>query len=124
VEYRCGIVGLAYQCDSNSHFATDFLLYYANTRNLRIISSDAALDLMKNDPMVMLLSLIAILPAHIITLLVSWAVATEIGKYPFKETLGLRLGRIKLSHILLVVIFLTFLQLLCCICFRNQRMNL
>lgn len=82
-----------------------FLLYYANTRNLRIISSEAALDLMKNDPMAMVLSLIAILPAHIITLSVSWAVATELGKYPFKEALGLRLGKIKLSQILLIVIF-------------------
>ncbi|RMG04713.1 MAG: CPBP family intramembrane metalloprotease [Acidobacteria bacterium] len=82
-----------------------FLLYYANIKNLRIISSEALLDLMKNDPMAMVLSLIAILPAHVITLSVSWVVATELGKYSFKEALGLRLGRIKLSQILLFVIF-------------------
>ncbi len=82
-----------------------FLLYYANTKNLHIVSSEAALDLMKNDPMAMVLSLIAILPAHVITLSISWAVATELGKYSFRETLGLWLGRIKLSQILLMVIF-------------------
>lgn len=63
------------------------------------------MDLMKNDPMAMVLSLIAILPAHVITLSISWAVATELGKYSFRETLGLWLGRIKLSQILLMVIF-------------------
>jgi len=43
---------------------------------------------MRSDPTVILLNLIAILPAHLLTLLLAWLVVTQYKKFPFRETLG------------------------------------
>lgn len=45
-------------------------------------------QLAKNDPNIILWSIISIIPAHLLTILVVWAVVTKFGKQPFFKTLG------------------------------------
>jgi membrane protease YdiL (CAAX protease family) len=43
---------------------------------------------LKEDPIVILASLIAVIPAHLLTLLVAWAIVTNVGERPFWRALG------------------------------------
>lgn len=58
----------------------------------------------EKDPMVILLSLIAVVPAHILTLIVCYPVVTEGRKFPFFETLGWRLGNFRWWHFIAIII--------------------
>lgn len=46
----------------------------------------------QTDPMVILLSIIGIIPAHVFTLLMAWLVVTNFNKFSFREVLGWRSG--------------------------------
>ncbi|KXK05963.1 MAG: CAAX amino terminal protease [Acidobacteria bacterium OLB17] len=56
------------------------------------------------DPTVILLSLIAVVPAHLFTLLICYPVVTKGRRFPFFETLGWRLGNFRWWHFVLVII--------------------
>ena len=47
-----------------------------------------SLDSFQSDPMVILLSIIGTIPAHILTLVLGWAVVTRFNKYSFRDVLG------------------------------------
>src|SRR5262249_24945437 len=61
---------------------------------LPYISSDPSIDethlkeFITSDPVAVFLSSIAILPVHVLTLLVAWLVVTRGRRYPFWKTLG------------------------------------
>lgn len=48
-----------------------------------------------NDPKVLLLSVISVLPAHALTLVLAWAVVTRFNKNPFFKTLGWSFGNFR-----------------------------
>jgi membrane protease YdiL (CAAX protease family) len=47
-----------------------------------------SLNSFQSDPMVILLSIIGTIPAHILTLVLGWAVVTRFNKYSFRDVLG------------------------------------
>jgi len=52
----------------------------------------------KNDPTAIFLQIIAVIPAHILTILLAWLVVTSGRKYRFREMLGWRRGGFKWWH--------------------------
>lgn len=60
------------------------------------------------DPMVLLLSVVSVLPAHALTLVLAWAVVTRFNKNPFFKTLGWSFGDFRWWHfpIILGVFFI------------------
>jgi membrane protease YdiL (CAAX protease family) len=74
-------------------------------------------EVAQNDPTVIFLSLLAVIPAHLLTLAASWAVVTKFNKFSFKETLGWEWGSFRwwyfpliiAAFFVLVVIVTTFL---------------
>jgi membrane protease YdiL (CAAX protease family) len=51
-----------------------------------------SMESFQSDPMVILLSIVGIIPAHILTLLMAWLVVTKFNKFSFREVLGWKSG--------------------------------
>lgn len=66
------------------------LILYSRHGNL---TNDQLIKLMTTDKTAVLLQVIAVIPAHLLTLLLAWAVVTNMGKRPFWRTLGWTWGR-------------------------------
>jgi len=57
-----------------------------------LIASDEMVEFVKTDPTSIFLQIVGIIPAHLLTILLAWAVVTGGRKYSFKETLGWKSG--------------------------------
>lgn len=55
-------------------------------------------------PEAILVNIIAVLPAHLLTLVLAWVIITKSGKIPFREMLGWKMGRFKVIYLFLIVI--------------------
>jgi len=53
-----------------------------------ILNRQNSLESVQSDPMVILLSIIGTIPAHILTIVLAWAVVTHFNKYSFRDVLG------------------------------------
>lgn len=71
---------------------TMFLLPYAMSQTPPITDNQALVEFAKNDPTAIILRILAVIPAHLITLLIAWLVVTKLRTYSFRETLGWRSG--------------------------------
>lgn len=85
-------------------FPVFFLIPYMVSQKLDF-SNQESLALLEKDPTAILLQLISIIPAHLFTLLVAWAVVTQFNKYSFRETLGWKMGGFKIWHTIVLIIF-------------------
>lgn len=66
-------------------------------------------DFATNDPTAILLQVIAIIPAHVFTLLAAWLVVTKMRKYSFRQTLGWGSGGFKWwYYIAILLVFFAF----------------
>ena len=61
-------------------------------------------EIATKDPTAILIQIVAILPVHLITLLVGWYVVTNFRKFPFRESLGWRSGGMRWWHHVLVLV--------------------
>ena len=57
------------------------------------VSQEQLRQLLMTDKVAVLLQVVAVIPAHLLTLVLAWAVVTNLGKRPFWRTLGWRWGR-------------------------------
>lgn len=73
---------------------TFFLVPYAMTRTPPVIESTALIEFAKNDVVAILLQVAAIIPAHLLTLLLGWLIVTRYRKYSLKEMIGWKSGGI------------------------------
>ena len=62
------------------------------------------MEFAKSDPTSIFLQLLAVLPAHLLTVLVAWLVVTRVRKFSFRRTLGWEMGGSKWWHFCLVLI--------------------
>lgn len=69
-------------------FPNVFLLPYLAKQSINLADQAAVIEFAKTDPTAVLLQVIAVIPAHIFTLILAWLVVTRIKKYSFRETLG------------------------------------
>lgn len=60
-------------------------------------------EFVSKDPVSILLQIAAIIPAHLLTLLLCWLVVTNGRKYPFLETLGWKSGGMRWWHYVAVL---------------------
>lgn len=76
--------------------------YLAKHPNLLSDKTKSA-EFIQNDSTALLLSIIAVIPAHILTLAVAWAVITKINKFSFFKSLGWKWGGFNLWNCLLIL---------------------
>jgi len=67
---------------------TLFLLPYLATIKPPITDPDQLVEFAKTDPTSIFVQIVAIIPAHLLTLAVAWMVVTRVRKYSFRHTLG------------------------------------
>lgn len=75
-----------------------FLLPYLASQGILMNDSDAVVEFAKTDPTAIFLQMIAIVPAHILTLLVAWLVVSGGRKFSFRDTLGWQKGGVRWWH--------------------------
>ena len=69
-----------------------FLLPYLALHQPRIVDNQELVEFAKTDPTAVVLQIVAIIPAHLLTVLIAWLVVTRVRKYNFREMLGWRTG--------------------------------
>ena len=82
---------------------TLFLLPYLATIQPPITESEQLVEFAKSDPTSVFLQIVAIIPAHLLTILLAWLIVTKRRKYPFKEMLGWQTGGFRWWHYLIVL---------------------
>ena len=65
---------------------------YAIIQHYDLSDGKAFLEQLQGDSNAILVNIISIIPAHILTILVSWLVITKLNKYSFREMLGWKWG--------------------------------
>lgn len=84
-----------------------FLLPYVFTRGPSFSANAELLEFVTKDPTAIIVQMSAIIPAHLLTLLLAWAVVTKMGRQPFFESLGWHGGGVKAWHyVAMLVAFL------------------
>jgi len=69
-----------------------FLLPYLAMQKPPITESSQIVEFAKNDSTSIFLQILAVLPAHILTIILAWMVATRVRKYSFRNILGWQTG--------------------------------
>lgn len=85
-------------------FPTIAVGIYIATGDLQITNREQLAEILKSDITASILQIIAIIPAHILTLALAWAVATKFNKYSFRQTLGWKFNNFKVWHIILIIV--------------------
>jgi membrane protease YdiL (CAAX protease family) len=80
-----------------------FLLPYAASLNGHFASQDELLEFLKNDPKSLFLQVIAVIPAHIVTLIAAWFVVTRARRFSFRRMLGWEMGGFKWWHFAVIL---------------------
>lgn len=75
-----------------------FLGVYMLANNANLADPSSLANALKDDPTAIWVSVIAVLPAHILTLVAGWLVVTQAGKYSFTEMLGWKSGGMRWFH--------------------------
>lgn len=76
-----------------------FLLIYAAQNREKLSGVENVSEFLKNDPGASFWMIAAVIPAHILTLVLAWGVVTNLKKYSFKEMLGWRFDKFKIWYI-------------------------
>ncbi len=84
---------------------TIILLAYLIYIQVPITDGERVSEVVRSDPAAVFLQIIAIIPAHMLTLLLAWLVVTRVRKYPFRKTLGWEKGGFAWWHYAMVLGF-------------------
>jgi membrane protease YdiL (CAAX protease family) len=82
-----------------------FLLPYVISQRSAPGGNQAIGELLKSDPTAIILQIIAIVPAHLLTLALAWVIVTKLNQFSFRETLGWESGGMKWQHYLGILVF-------------------
>ena len=85
-----------------------FLLPYLATLETPITENAQLVEFAKTDPTAIFLQILAILPAHIFTILFAWLVVTRVRKHSFLKTLGWESGGFKWWYFLIILVAFFF----------------
>lgn len=80
------------------------LLPYLISKGQDLSNSAAMLDFLQKDSLALLLNILAIIPAHILTILVAWLVVTNFRKFSFTKMLGWESGGFVWWHYIAILI--------------------
>ncbi|MFT3745611.1 MAG: CPBP family intramembrane metalloprotease [Pyrinomonadaceae bacterium] len=91
-------------------FFPALLLYpYLASKGVPLTDTAQIVDLAKNDPDAIFIQIIAIIPAHIFTLLLAWLVISQGRKYKFLKTLGWERGGVRWWHYCVILLGFLFI---------------
>lgn len=79
------------------------LIPYLMTQNTQVRGNPDLPAVLQSDPTAILLQVLAVLPAHAVTLLLAWLIVTKGGKYSFRQTLGWDWGGLRWWHYVLIL---------------------
>ena len=82
-----------------------FLLPYVASQKSALAPNQSLGEFLQNDPTAIILQIVAIIPAHLLTILLAWAVVTKFNRFSFKETLGWQTGGMAWRHYVLILVF-------------------
>jgi membrane protease YdiL (CAAX protease family) len=80
-----------------------FMLPYMMQKGIIGLDSTQLMDFLQKDPTAIVLNILAIIPAHLLTLLLSWLVVTRYKTFSFRKTLGWEWGGFKWWNCLLIL---------------------
>lgn len=81
-----------------------FLLPYLALHKPRILDNEQLVEFAKTDPTAVILQIVAVLPAHLLTVLIAWLVVTRVRKYNFREMVGWSSGGFRWWHYIVILI--------------------
>jgi membrane protease YdiL (CAAX protease family) len=67
--------------------------------------SAALTELLKTDPQFALAAVLAVIPAHVLTLVLAWFVITGANKFSFADVVGWKWGGFKVVHLIAIIVF-------------------
>jgi hypothetical protein len=73
-------------------FPNLFILPYLIQKGVTSMDAAQVMDYIYKDPTAIILNVLAIIPAHILTLVLAWLVVTRFNKYSFRDILGWNWG--------------------------------
>lgn len=80
------------------------LLPYLASLDVPITETDQIVEFAKTDPSSILLQIVAVIPAHVLTLLVAWLVITRVRKFSFRQMLGWEKGGFVWWHYCIILV--------------------
>ena len=80
-----------------------FVIFYAVAKKIDIGNAEVLKDFVFNDPTAVIIQVLLVIPAHILTLVLAWAVITRFNKFSFFETVGWKWGGFKFWHIIVIL---------------------
>ncbi|MBK8466933.1 MAG: CPBP family intramembrane metalloprotease [Chloracidobacterium sp.] len=80
-----------------------FLLPYLASLDVPITETDQIVEFAKTDPTSIVLQIVAVIPAHLLTLLVAWLVITRVRKFSFRQMLGWEKGGFAWWHYCIIL---------------------
>jgi len=83
---------------------TLFLVPYLFSKVGGTIDQSQMAELATKDPVAIWIQVAAVLPVHLLTLLMSWYVVTNYRKFPFRKTLGWQSGGMRWWHYVLILV--------------------
>ena len=83
-------------------FPTIFVGIYLVSTGVDFYNREQLQDVIQNDITSSLVSLVAIIPAHILTLALAWVVITKFNTFSFRQTLGWRFNQFRIWHIFVI----------------------
>lgn len=83
-------------------FPTIFVGVYLVSTGVDFYNREQLQDVIQNDITSSLVSLVAVIPAHILTLALAWAVVTKFNTFSFRQTLGWRFNQFRIWHIFII----------------------
>lgn len=80
-----------------------FVIPYVVKQGIDFSDKTKLLEYLQTDPTTVLLSVLAIIPAHILTLALAWTVVTKFNKFSFKKTLGWNWGGFNVWYCVIIL---------------------
>lgn len=80
------------------------LLPYLVSQKVQFSDKAALINFLTSDPVAVLISILAIIPAHVLTIALAWVAVTRFNKFSFKNTLGWKSGGFAWWHYLALLI--------------------
>lgn len=86
-----------------------FLYPYLASKGISLSDGAEIVEFAKNDPTAIFLQIVAIIPAHLLTLLLAWLIISQGRKYKFFETLGWEKGGVRWWHYVAILVAFFFI---------------
>ena len=79
------------------------VIAYVISKGYNLTDSKQLAAAIQSDPNAILVNILAVIPAHLLTIAAAWAVVTNFNKFSFKEMLGWRWGGFRFWHLVAIL---------------------